>query len=134
MAPRLRPWPLLLGALCNSPTPPPTHPLAATCRARASRDAAAASAASTVGVLKNVEQADLIHYGLIPEFVGRFPVVCSLQARGAGCGVCEGWVCCWVWRVCGGSGVGGTVVWVWAVGWADRVLAGLLFVEQTQPD
>ena len=26
-------------------------------------------------------QADLINYGLIPEFVGRFPVICSLQVR-----------------------------------------------------
>ena len=32
-------------------------------------------------ILKDVEQTDLINYGLIPEFVGRFPVVCSLQAR-----------------------------------------------------
>lgn len=49
-------------------------------RARASRDVLGASIASSSAVLKNVEQADLIHYGLIPEFVGRFPVVCSLQA------------------------------------------------------
>jgi len=28
--------------------------------------------------LLKAEQRDLIHYGLIPEFVGRFPVVCSL--------------------------------------------------------
>ena len=26
-------------------------------------------------------QVDLINYGLIPEFVGRFPIICSLQAR-----------------------------------------------------
>ncbi|KAK9818171.1 hypothetical protein WJX72_008222 [[Myrmecia] bisecta] len=31
-------------------------------------------------ILKRVEQADLIEYGLIPEFVGRFPIVVSLQA------------------------------------------------------
>ena len=30
-------------------------------------------------LLKEVEQNDLVHYGLIPEFVGRFPVICSLQ-------------------------------------------------------
>ncbi len=28
--------------------------------------------------LLQAEQRDLIHYGLIPEFVGRFPVMCSL--------------------------------------------------------
>lgn len=32
-------------------------------------------------ILLQVEQSDLINYGLIPEFVGRFPVVCSLQVR-----------------------------------------------------
>ena len=26
-------------------------------------------------------QVDLINYGLIPEFVGRFPIICSLQVR-----------------------------------------------------
>ncbi|CAL8462417.1 g1950 [Coccomyxa elongata] len=31
-------------------------------------------------VLKQVEQTDLINYGLIPEFVGRFPIISSLQA------------------------------------------------------
>lgn len=30
-------------------------------------------------VLKQVEQTDLINYGLIPEFVGRFPIISSLQ-------------------------------------------------------
>jgi ATP-dependent Clp protease ATP-binding subunit ClpX len=30
-------------------------------------------------LLKEVEQPDLVQYGLIPEFVGRFPVICSLQ-------------------------------------------------------
>ena len=43
-------------------------------------------------VLRKVEQKDMISYGLIPEFVGRFPVICSLQVhwrvyvlRGLGC-------------------------------------------------
>eukprot|EP00775_Hariotina_reticulata_P007216 gene7216-7429_t len=30
-------------------------------------------------ILREVEHADLIHYGLIPEFVGRLPVIVSLQ-------------------------------------------------------
>eukprot|EP00803_Ostreobium_quekettii_P008349 evm.model.scf_495.1 EVM.evm.TU.scf_495.1 scf_495:11763-19644(+) len=30
--------------------------------------------------LDDVEQQDLINYGLIPEFVGRFPVLCTLKA------------------------------------------------------
>ena len=30
-------------------------------------------------LLKDVEQTDLVQFGLIPEFVGRFPVLCSLQ-------------------------------------------------------
>lgn len=30
--------------------------------------------------LKSVDQADLISFGLIPEFIGRFPVVCALGA------------------------------------------------------
>jgi hypothetical protein len=30
-------------------------------------------------ILKEVEHADLIHYGMIPEFVGRLPVIVSLQ-------------------------------------------------------
>lgn len=29
-------------------------------------------------VMLKAEQRDLIHYGLIPEFIGRFPVLCSL--------------------------------------------------------
>ena len=29
--------------------------------------------------LDDVEQQDLINYGLIPEFVGRFPVLCTLK-------------------------------------------------------
>ena len=32
-------------------------------------------------LLKDAEQMDLVNYGLIPEFVGRFPVICSLQVR-----------------------------------------------------
>ncbi|KAK9863568.1 hypothetical protein WJX84_009042 [Apatococcus fuscideae] len=32
------------------------------------------------GVLRQTEQADLISYGLIPEFVGRFPVIAALKA------------------------------------------------------
>ena len=32
-------------------------------------------------VLRKVEQKDMISYGLIPEFVGRFPVICSLQVH-----------------------------------------------------
>ena len=30
-------------------------------------------------ILRQVEHADLINYGLIPEFVGRLPVIVSLQ-------------------------------------------------------
>ncbi len=37
--------------------------------------------------LLRVEQTDLINYGLIPEFVGRFPVISTLQARPRG-GTC----------------------------------------------
>lgn len=36
-------------------------------------------------VLRKVEQKDMISYGLIPEFVGRFPVICSLQVPPAPC-------------------------------------------------
>ena len=32
-------------------------------------------------LLKDVEQTDLVQFGLIPEFVGRFPVICSLQVK-----------------------------------------------------
>jgi ATP-dependent Clp protease ATP-binding subunit ClpX len=32
-------------------------------------------------ILRQVEHADLINYGLIPEFVGRLPVIVSLQVR-----------------------------------------------------
>ena len=41
-------------------------------------------------VLRQVEQTDLIQYGLIPEFVGRFPVISSLQVRNT-CPVRQGW-------------------------------------------
>lgn len=34
-------------------------------------------------ILRQVEHADLINYGLIPEFVGRLPVIVSLQVGGA---------------------------------------------------
>lgn len=33
-------------------------------------------------ILQKIEQTDLISYGLIPEFVGRFPVICTLQVGG----------------------------------------------------
>jgi ATP-dependent protease Clp ATPase subunit len=29
--------------------------------------------------LQKAEHVDLIQFGLIPEFVGRFPIMCSLQ-------------------------------------------------------
>lgn len=34
-------------------------------------------------ILRQVEHADLISYGLIPEFVGRLPVIVSLQVGAA---------------------------------------------------
>ncbi|KAL3699832.1 hypothetical protein R1sor_017854 [Riccia sorocarpa] len=37
-------------------------------------------AAVTSSLLENVESSDLIAYGLIPEFIGRFPVLVSLSA------------------------------------------------------
>ena len=33
------------------------------------------------GMLRQTEQADLISYGLIPEFVGRFPVIAPLKVN-----------------------------------------------------
>jgi ATP-dependent protease Clp ATPase subunit len=33
-------------------------------------------------ILQHVEHTDLINYGLIPEFVGRLPVIVALQVRG----------------------------------------------------
>ncbi|KAJ8772030.1 hypothetical protein K2173_027207 [Erythroxylum novogranatense] len=44
------------------------------------RTGGAASAAVTSALLETVESSDLISYGLIPEFVGRFPVLVSLSA------------------------------------------------------
>uniref|UniRef100_A0A2P2MNS8 CLP protease regulatory subunit CLPX1 n=1 Tax=Rhizophora mucronata TaxID=61149 RepID=A0A2P2MNS8_RHIMU len=38
------------------------------------------SAAVTSTLLETVESSDLILYGLIPEFVGRFPVLVSFSA------------------------------------------------------
>lgn len=32
--------------------------------------------------LPPAEHVDLIQFGLIPEFVGRFPIMCSLQVPG----------------------------------------------------
>lgn len=46
------------------------------CRAKATD---AWKAPEMYHLLKEVEQTDLVNYGLIPEFVGRFPVICSLQ-------------------------------------------------------
>lgn len=31
-------------------------------------------------LLESVEARDLVQFGLIPEFVGRFPVICALQS------------------------------------------------------
>lgn len=31
--------------------------------------------------LQKAEHVDLIQFGLIPEFVGRFPIMCSLQVH-----------------------------------------------------
>lgn len=39
-------------------------------------------------ILRQVEHADLINYGLIPEFVGRLPVIVSLQVGARTCLVC----------------------------------------------
>ncbi|XP_065877604.1 CLP protease regulatory subunit CLPX1, mitochondrial [Euphorbia lathyris] len=44
------------------------------------RTGGATSAAVTSSLLETVESGDLISYGLIPEFVGRFPVLVSLSA------------------------------------------------------
>ncbi|KAG7025118.1 CLP protease regulatory subunit CLPX3, mitochondrial, partial [Cucurbita argyrosperma subsp. argyrosperma] len=38
------------------------------------------SAAVTSSLLETVESSDLIAYGLIPEFIGRFPILVSLSA------------------------------------------------------
>lgn len=55
------------------PSPRPTPP----CSARGG--AGSGPTAAQAAALAAVEQADLIRYGLIPEFVGRFPVISTLQ-------------------------------------------------------
>ncbi|PSC69399.1 ATP-dependent CLP protease ATP-binding subunit [Micractinium conductrix] len=47
---------------------------------RARGGAGSGPTAAQAAALAAVEQADLIRYGLIPEFVGRFPVISTLQA------------------------------------------------------
>jgi len=42
-----------------------------------------AAAAERAAALAGVEHSDLVSYGLIPEFVGRFPVVAALRELGA---------------------------------------------------
>nr|DAD38826.1 TPA_asm: hypothetical protein HUJ06_013148 [Nelumbo nucifera] len=42
------------------------------------------NAAVTSSLLESVESADLIAYGLIPEFIGRFPILVSLSALNEG--------------------------------------------------
>ncbi|XP_021760859.1 CLP protease regulatory subunit CLPX1, mitochondrial-like isoform X2 [Chenopodium quinoa] len=44
------------------------------------RNAGVASAVVTSALLKTVESSDLIAYGLIPEFIGRFPILVSLSS------------------------------------------------------
>lgn len=44
------------------------------------RSGGTASAVVTSSLLESVESSDLIAYGLIPEFVGRFPILVSLSA------------------------------------------------------
>ncbi|GLT63328.1 hypothetical protein SLA2020_359010 [Shorea laevis] len=44
------------------------------------RDGAVTSSAVTSSLLESVESSDLIAYGLIPEFIGRFPILVSLSA------------------------------------------------------
>jgi ATP-dependent Clp protease ATP-binding subunit ClpX len=52
--------------------------------AGSSAAAPAATSPADVGkLLSRVEAADLVRYGLIPEFVGRFPVLCVLHALSA---------------------------------------------------
>jgi len=53
-------------------------------RAAAGSVAGAAEAAANAGaLLSRLEAQDLVRYGLIPEFVGRFPVTCVLHALSA---------------------------------------------------
>ena len=44
------------------------------------------------GVLQQVEQTDLMSYGLIPEFVGRFPIITALHVSGSYSVLCAGQV------------------------------------------
>ncbi|KAI3761108.1 hypothetical protein L1987_51516 [Smallanthus sonchifolius] len=44
------------------------------------RNGAPTNAAVTSSLLESVESSDLIAYGLIPEFIGRFPILVSLSA------------------------------------------------------
>ncbi|KAL7604058.1 CLP protease regulatory subunit CLPX3, mitochondrial isoform X1 [Lactuca sativa] len=44
------------------------------------RNSALTNAAVTSSLLESVESSDLIAYGLIPEFIGRFPILVSLSA------------------------------------------------------
>nr|XP_043617028.1 CLP protease regulatory subunit CLPX3, mitochondrial-like [Erigeron canadensis] len=44
------------------------------------RNGALTNAAVTSSLLESVESSDLIAYGLIPEFIGRFPILVSLSA------------------------------------------------------
>lgn len=53
-------------------------------RARDTGRAGSRSSPSCVlsdNILRTVEHSDLISYGLIPEFVGRLPILCPLQVR-----------------------------------------------------
>lgn len=51
--------------------------MACACRAKGAEGMLGEGSAA----LLRVEQTDLINYGLIPEFVGRFPVISTLQVR-----------------------------------------------------
>jgi ATP-dependent Clp protease ATP-binding subunit ClpX len=66
----------------SSSSPPPSSPPVPTpssIAARASEKARTLAAAERARALAGVEHGDLVSYGLIPEFVGRFPVVCALR-------------------------------------------------------
>lgn len=49
------------------------------CDACRARHESGARKALGEGVLQQVEQTDLMSYGLIPEFVGRFPIITALH-------------------------------------------------------
>ena len=49
------------------------------CGACRARHESGARKALGEGVLQQVEQTDLMSYGLIPEFVGRFPIITALH-------------------------------------------------------